>query len=133
MKQSVIDKIRLGVWTVVFALCNPAIVFADGADVSFLEGEGNGAFDSLTETAKSTMASMYQFAFICSTGCLAIALLFGFFKLGFFKGQEREKQKGAIGWIVVAIIGVTSAISIFTLIAGLSAGMFSNASVTSST
>jgi len=130
MKRSVFDKIRFGVFSAVFTLCNPALAFADGADVSFLEGEGNGAFDSLTETAKSTMASMYQFVFVCSCGILVIALLFGFLKLGFFKGQVREQQKGALGWIVVAIIGVTSAISIFSLIAGISAGMFTGTAVT---
>ncbi|MBQ7557269.1 MAG: hypothetical protein IJT00_04320, partial [Lachnospiraceae bacterium] len=94
------------------------------ADVSYLIAEGNGAFDGVQEAAKGTLASIYQLVFVISTGILVIAVVLAFMKLGLFKGQEREKQKGAIGWLIVSIIGITSAVSIFTMIAGVSQGMF---------
>lgn len=129
MFGKMIERVKLLVFTAAFYVMNPLLILAEDGedvetDVSFLIGEGNGAFDGVKEAAKETLASMYQLVFVISTGVLVIAIMFGFLKLGLFKGQEREKQKGAIGWLVVAVIGVTAAISIFTMIAEVSQGMF---------
>lgn len=127
MIKKMIGSVKTLAVTGLLYTMNPFLVFAavdPQADVTYLTGNGNGAFDGVQNAAKETLASTYNLIFIISTGVLVIALMFGFLKLGLFKGQEREKQKGAIGWICVSIIGVTAALSIFTMIAEVSQGMF---------
>ena len=127
MTKKILRNVKTLAMTGLFYAMNPLLVFAGEdieVDVSYLTGEGNGAFDGLVEAAQGTLASTYQMMFIISTGILVIALMYGFLKLGLFKGQEREKQKGGIGWICVSIIGVTAALSIFSMIAEISQGMF---------
>jgi len=95
-----------------------------GVDISWLNSTGNGSFDNLESTAKEAMGSFYSLTFTVSTGLCVIALIFAFAQLAIFKGQMREQVKGTIFWILVAIAGITGAVSIFSLVAGISEGIF---------
>jgi len=95
-----------------------------GVDISWLNSTGNGSFDNLETTAKEAMGSFYSLTFTVSTGLCVISLIIAFVQLAIYKGQMREQAKGTIFWILVAMAGITGAISIFSLISGVSEGIF---------
>ncbi len=111
--------------TAVFSVFGALNSYAD-VDIDWLQDSGGGAFETLEETAKETMGSFYSLTFTVSTGLCVIFLIMTFVKLAMYQGQMREQQKGAIFWILVAMAGITGAISIFSLVAGVSEGMFTS-------
>ena len=110
----------------VFGALNAFAAEGESVDISWLKDSDGGSFETLEETAKSAMGSFYSLTFTVSTGLCVIFLIITFVKLAMYQGQMREQQKGAIFWILVSMAGITGAISIFSLVAGISEGMFAS-------
>lgn len=109
--------------TAVFSAFGALNSYAE-VDISWLQSDNGGAFENLEETAKATMGSFYSLSFTVATGLCVIFLIGAFLKLALYQGQMREQQKGAIFYILLAMAGICGAISIFSLVAGVSEGMF---------
>ena len=96
----------------------------DDMTVDWIESSNSGVFDTLIETAKETMGSFYTLAVTVGSGLLLILLILGFIKLSIFSGQMREQQKGALFYVLLGIMGIASAVSIFNLVSGIGSGVF---------
>ena len=121
-----VDRALMSAAFSVFGALNAFAAEGDSVDISWLRDSDGGSFENLEETAKSAMGSFYSLTFTVSTGLCVIILIITFVKLAMYQGQMREQQKGAIFWILVAMAGITGAISIFSLVAGISDGMFTS-------
>ena len=55
---------------------------------------------------------------------ILILMIIGFIKLSIFSGQMREQQKGALFYVLLGIMGIASAVSIFNLVSGIGSGVF---------
>lgn len=97
---------------------------ADDVSVDWITSSNSGVFDNLNETAKEAMGSFYTLSVTVGSGVLLILMIFGFIKLGVFNGQMREQQKGALFYVLLGIMGIASAVSIFNLVAGIGTGVF---------
>lgn len=93
------------------ALCAPAAVMAGAAD--FLEGQGNGAFDALTNTAKATGASAFNLMTVIGIIAVVGAVICAGLGMAFnSSGQARNEHKSKIMWIVAAALFIFGAIPI---------------------
>ena len=70
------------------------------------------------------MGSFYTLAVTVGSGLLLILMIIGFIKLSIFSGQMREQQKGALFYVLLGIMGIASAVSIFNLVSGIGSGVF---------
>lgn len=93
-------------------------------DLSFLKGNGNGAFDGLTDTVKETGASGMNLAMAVGIVALAIATIMAGATIAFKKGQKREEGKESLSNIVIGGIIVFGAVGIVSLIAGIASAAF---------
>lgn len=93
-------------------------------DMSFLKGNGNGAFDGLTETVKETGASGMNLAVAVGIVALAIATIMAGVTIAFKKGQKREEGKESLSNIFLGGVIVFGAVGIVSLIAGIASAAF---------
>ena len=128
--MSLLNKVKKGtegfILMAAFTAARAVDAFAGDTNVDWLTSNNGGSFEELETTAKEAMGSFYSLTFTVSTGLCVILLIMAFVKLALYQGQMREQQKGAIFWVIVAMAGITGAISIFSLVAGVSSSVFSS-------
>lgn len=96
----------------------PVTVLAD--DFNFLkEGDGNGAFDGLTQTVKDTGRSGMNLMTAIGIVGIVFAIMCAGLTLMLKKGGKREEGKESLEYIAIGGIFVFGAIGIGAMIAGV--------------
>lgn len=130
--RAVKDKIKYAVTclSVMFSMAlvtgGPVTVLAGGTkgkgadDFNFLkEGEGNGAFDGLTQTVKDTGRSGMNLMTAIGIVGIVFAIICAGLTLMLKKGGKREEGKESLEYIAIGGIFVFGAIGIGAMIAGV--------------
>lgn len=132
--RAVKDKIKYAVTclSVMFSMAlvtgGPVTVLAGGTkgkgreadDFNFLkEGDGNGAFDGLTQTVKDTGRSGMNLMTAIGIVGIVFAIICAGLTLMLKKGGKREEGKESLEYIAIGGIFVFGAIGIGAMIAGV--------------
>ena len=101
------------------ALLPTMSVYADtkGNEWDFLNGDGNGTFDSLTETAQQTGASLYKLVTVIGMIGLVLSIVGTGLSFAMNKSsQKRDDNKTHLLWIFIGGILIFGGMTVLGLI-----------------